>query len=161
MSEEMKKMAFVIRNPQTQPVTGRDVVERLMDATLGNPWWPSFWSASGNAANSSQTFPVDIYESSESYVVLAALPGVNADEVQITALNGTLTITAEIKPTLGEGYAPLYREMTFGQFRRDVRLPGDFALDKAEATYEAGLLKLSLPKAEHLKPKSLRIKVTK
>jgi HSP20 family protein len=49
----------------------------------------------------------------------------------------------------------------FGQFRRDVRLPGDFTLDKAEATYEAGLLKLSLPKAEHLKPKSLRVTVTK
>jgi len=151
-------MAFVTRNLPT-PVVGREAIDRLMESTFGYPW-STLWNQGSGTATSVHSFPVDIYENTDSYVVLAAIPGVNPDEVQITALEGTLSIETEVKPTIGEGFNPLYREMSFGQFRRDVRLPGDFAIDRAEATYEAGLLKLVLPKAEHMKPKSLRIKAT-
>ena len=151
-------MAFVTRNAP-RPVTGREVVDRWMESAFGSPW-SSLWNQAGGTASSVHRFPVDIYESPESYVVLAAIPGVNPDEVQITALDGTLSIGVDVKPTIDEGFAALYREMSFGQYRRDVRLPGDFSFDQAEATYESGLLKLVLPKAEHVKPKSLHIKST-
>ena len=152
-------MAFVTRN-LPNPVTGREAFDRLMESTFGYPW-SNLWNQGNGTATSVHSFPVDIYENTDSYVVLAAIPGVNPDEVQITALEGTLSIEVEVKPTIGEGFNPLYREMSFGQYRRDVRLPGDFAIDRAEATYEGGLLKLSLPKAEHMKPKSLRVKASR
>lgn len=145
-------MAFVTRNAPI-PVSGREAIDRLME-------WSNLWSQANGTATSVHSFPVDIYENSEAYVVLAAIPGVNPDEVQITALEGTISIGVDVKPTMGEGFAAIYQEMAFGQYRRDVRLPGDFSLDHAEATYVNGLLKLVLPKAEHLKPKSLRIKTT-
>ncbi len=153
-------MAYVQRGPLGQGTTTRDVVDRWMESTFG-PWWNNFWNEGARPATSAYSFPVDIYESPEHYLVLAALPGINPDDVQITALNGTLTIACEVKPQVSEGYTALYREMAHGPFRRDVRLPGDFALDAAEATYESGMLKLVLPKAEHLKLKSLRVKVVK
>ena len=151
-------MAFVTRNLPS-PVVGREALDRLMESTFGYPW-SSFWNQGSGTATSVHSFPVDIYENSDSYVVLAAIPGVNPDEVQITALEGTLSIGVEVKPTISDGFKPIYQEMAFGQFRRDVRLPGDFAIDRAEATYEGGQLKLVLPKAEHMKPKSLRVKTT-
>jgi HSP20 family protein len=155
-------MAYITRQAQPRSLaTNRDVLDRWMESAFGTPWWSGFWANENQPAGNSHGFPVDIYENGDSYVVMAALPGVNPDEVQVTALSGTLTIAAEVKPSIGEGFAPLYREMAYGQFRRDVRLPGDFALDQAEATYNGGMLRLNLPKAEHLKPKSLRVKVTK
>jgi HSP20 family protein len=152
------KMAFVNRNSQPSPLTGREAIERLMESSLGYPW--SNWNQGSATATNVHSFAVDIYENAESYIVLATLPGANPDDVQVTALNGTLSIVAELKPTVEEGFSALYREIPFGQYRREVRLPGDFALDRADATYDGGLLKLSLPKAEHMKPKSLKIKAS-
>jgi HSP20 family protein len=154
-------MAYVMKSPSNQSVTARDLFDRWFESAINTPWLSNAWGNSGQTASSAYGFPVDIYKGPDSYVVVAALPGVNPDQVQVTALNGMLTIAAEVKPGVPEGSRPLYREMTFGQFRRDVRLPGDFAIDKADATYEGGMLKLTLPKAEHLKPKTLRINTVK
>jgi HSP20 family protein len=143
------------RNPQTPGQAARDVMDRWIEAAMGNGWWPNGYGP--NPATAAHSFPVDIYEGPDGYTLYASLPGANPEEVQITALNGTLSITCEVKPP--QPGQPVYREMSYGQFRRDVRLPGDFSIDQAEATFSGGLLKLTLPKAEHLKPKSLRVKV--
>jgi HSP20 family protein len=153
------KMTFVTRPNLPTPLTGREAIDRWMEANFGYPW-SSLWNQGSGTATTVHSFAVDIYENPDSYVVLATLPGVNPDEVQITALNGTLTIAAELKPSIGEDHTPIYREMAFGQYRREVRLPGDFDLDRAEALYQGGMLKLTLPKAEHMKPKSLRVKTS-
>lgn len=147
-------MAYNVRNPQAQSPLPRDLIDRWMESAL-SPWGATLWT---NPAGSVNTFPVDIYDTPESYVVLAVIPGVNPDDVQVTSLNGVLTIGYENKPSVAEGARPLYREITYGQFRRDIRLPGDFALDQSEAVYDGGVLKLTLPKAEHIRPKSLRVK---
>ncbi|HLZ10015.1 MAG TPA: Hsp20/alpha crystallin family protein [Chloroflexota bacterium] len=152
-------MTFVTRPNLPTPLTGREAIDRWMESNFGYPW-SSLWNQGSGTATPVHSFAVDIYENTDSYVVLATLPGVNPDDVEITALKGTLTIAAELKPSIGDGNTPIYREMSFGQFRREVRLPGDFDLERAEATYNGGLLTLTLPKAEHLKPKSLKIKTT-
>lgn len=151
-------MAIAIRNGQNQP-TLRDAMDRFMEAAFTNPWLTPLWSEATTAG--ALSFPVNVYQSADNYLVTAAIPGVDPENVQVTALNGTLTITGEIKPSSLEGYEPLYRESVYGQFRRDIRLPGDVAVENAEATYENGVLRLTLPKAEHLKPRSLRVKVAK
>lgn len=150
-------MAVTIRNPQSSPMTLRDFMSRWMDEAFSNPWRTALWS--DEVASGAYSFPVDIYQDAERYVVTAALPGVDPTHVEITALNGTIVIACEVKPQAGEGYQALYREIAFGQFRREIRLPGEFAYDQAEAEFRNGILTLTLPKAEHLKPKSLKIKV--
>ena len=151
-------MAMAIRNGQNQP-TLREAMDRLMENAFNNPWWAPQWMEANTAG--ALSFPVNVYQSADNYLVTATLPGINPENVQVTALNGTLTIAGEIKPSDLDGYEPLYRESVYGQFRRDIRLPGDVVIDKAEATYESGVLRLTLPKAEHLKPRALRVKVTK
>src|SRR5579859_4075995 len=85
-------MPYVARTtPNRSMTTNRDAIERWMESTFNNPWWSSFWNNGDQAASGAITFPVDIYENPDSYVVLAAIPGVNPDDVQITALNGMLT----------------------------------------------------------------------
>ncbi|HLH72098.1 MAG TPA: Hsp20/alpha crystallin family protein [Chloroflexota bacterium] len=152
-------MAIAVRHGQNQPATLREAMDRFMESTFNGPWWAPFWAETN--ATGALNFPVNVYQNADSYLVTAALPGINPDQVQITALNGTLTISGETGAPGIEGYEPIYTESQFGQFRRDIRLPGDFAVENAEAVYENGMLRLTLPKAEHLKPKSLRVKVVK
>lgn len=152
-------MAVTMRTAPNQALTLRDAMNRWMEEAFSYPWRSGLMA--DHAASGAYSFPVDIYESAENYVVTAALPGVDPESVEITALNGTLTISCEIKPRAVEGLEPLYREMAFGQFRRDIRLPGEFAYDQSEAVFQNGILTLTLPKAEHLKPRTLKVKVAK
>ncbi len=152
-------MAVTARTLQNPPATLRDAMNRWIDEAFSFPWRTMAWD--DDAASGAFRFPVDIYETPETYVVIAALPGVNPEEVEITALNGSLTIACEIKPWAPEEARPLYREMAFGKFRRDIRLPGEFAYDRAEAVFQNGALTLTLPKAEHLKPRTLKVKVAR
>jgi HSP20 family protein len=106
----------------------------------------------------SQLLPLDVTTTKDSLVVHAALPGVKPDQVQITIENGTLTITGQtLEEHAEEGASHLVREIRRGQFSRSVTLPNGLEPDKAEATFEHGVLKLRIPKAEQVKPRQIRI----
>jgi HSP20 family protein len=101
---------------------------------------------------------VDMYETDESVVVKTAIPGVDADEISVSVTGDTLTIRAETKEEAEierENY--LRRERRFGSCCRSVALPGGLEADKAEADYTDGVLTLTFPKAEEVKPKSIKV----
>ena len=101
---------------------------------------------------------VDMYETDESVVVKTAIPGVDADEIAVSVTGDTLTIRAETKEEAEierENY--LRRERRFGSCCRTVTLPGGLEAEKAEADYTDGVLTLTFPKAEEVKPKSIKI----
>lgn len=103
--------------------------------------------------------PLDVYQTDTDVVVKASLPGVKPEEVDITIVGDTLTIKGETKveqEVKRENY--LYQERRYGTFSRSVVLPSDIQTDKAEATFEHGVLTLKVPKAEAAKPKSIKIK---
>ena len=150
-------MAVTIRSLPGSPTTLRDAMNRWIDEAFSYPGRATIWN--DDAASAGYRFPVDIYENADGYVITAALPGANPNEVEITTLDRAVTIAVEIKSPAAEGSQPLYREMTFGKFRRDIRLPGEVAYDRAEAEFQNGVLTLTLPKAEHLKPRTLKVKV--
>jgi HSP20 family protein len=94
-------------------------------------------------------------------VVEAALPGVKPDDVDITVLGDTLTINASSRTEENRdeaGYS--YRELRRGSFSRSVSLPTGLKPDAATATFENGLLRLSIPKAEEAKPRQIQIRPT-
>jgi HSP20 family protein len=102
---------------------------------------------------------LDVYQTANEVVVKAALPGLKPEDVNIDITGDTLTIKGETKAEQEikkEDY--LYRERRYGAFSRSVILPGGLRSDKAEAAMEDGVLTLSIPKAEEIRPKAISVK---
>ncbi|HET9908844.1 MAG TPA: Hsp20/alpha crystallin family protein, partial [Anaerolineales bacterium] len=91
--------------------------------------------------------------------VKAAMPGIKADEVQIDVTGDVLTIKGEMKhEEETKGKAWHIREHRWGAFERSVRLPTDVVADKAKADFDNGILTITLPKSEEVKPKTITVK---
>ena len=103
---------------------------------------------------------VDIHQTDDEVVVTVSLPGIKAEDVDVTLTGGTLVISGELKADdTVEREQYLYRERRTGSFSRQIQLPVRVKGDKAEATFENGLLRLAFPKAEESKPRQIEIKV--
>jgi HSP20 family protein len=102
---------------------------------------------------------VDMYQTDNEVVVKAAIPGVKGDDVQINVTGEVLTIKGEVKEK-EEAKERAYhiREQRWGMFERTLALPTDVVADKARAEFENGILTVTLPKAEEVKPKTITIK---
>jgi HSP20 family protein len=104
-------------------------------------------------------FPLDLYETEESVVVKAPLPGVRPEDVDISITDDILTIKGETKSeeeVKREDYHR--RELRYGSFCRSVPLPTGVEHDKTEATFEQGILTVTLPKTAEAKPKTIKVK---
>ncbi len=145
-------MLMIPRDPFEALTPLREAMSRLFEESFVGPRFEFFIG---------RTFPLDIYETEDklSYVIEAALPGYKPEEVQITAEGDTLTIRVMKKgEEKVEKATYVRRERYEGEMVRTVTLPGIEAA-KVEATYEHGILKLTVPKAEAVKPKQIPIKV--
>ncbi|MBK5092748.1 MAG: Hsp20/alpha crystallin family protein [Actinobacteria bacterium] len=103
---------------------------------------------------------VDIYETEDSLVVEAELPGVDPKNIDVSVDEGVLSLKGERKlekEVKEENYHRV--ERAYGMFQRSVRLPSDVDADAIKANYESGVLKVSVPKVEPKKPKSVPIEV--
>lgn len=103
--------------------------------------------------------PIDMYHTANEVVIKAALPGIKPEELDITISGNALTIKGETKAEeelKREDY--LYQERRYGAFSRTITLPSSLETDKAGATFENGVLTLTIPKVEEIKPKAIRIK---
>jgi HSP20 family protein len=104
------------------------------------------------------SLPLDIVENENEFVVKASLPGLKPEEVQITVHGDTLTIRGETK---GEeekkGETWHLRERRYGAFQRSVSLATPIDSDKAAASFDHGVLTLTLPKAEQAKPRQIKV----
>jgi len=102
---------------------------------------------------------IDLYQNDDDVVVKAALPGLKADDVQISITADVLTLRGEFKQQTEQKEATYHiREQRFGSFERTVMLPTDVQSDKARADFENGPLTVTLPKAETVKPRTITIK---
>jgi len=141
--------------PLRDMVSLREAMDRLFEDSFVGPRWTTPWSAdSGNA------LAMDVYEKDDAFVVTAPVPGIKPEEVEITVTGNTLTIKGETKAEQREEKGNYLRqEVRYGSFERSMTLPLDVQGDKAEAAFENGVLTLTLPKAEAVKPKSIKINV--
>jgi HSP20 family protein len=104
-------------------------------------------------------FPLDVYETDESLVVKAPLPGVRPEDVDISITDDILTIKGETKSeeeVKRENYHR--RELRYGSFCRSVPLPTQVEHEKTEAVFEQGILTVTLPKTAEAKPKTIKVK---
>ena len=98
-------------------------------------------------------------QTDEAVVIKASIPGIKPDDINISITGDTLTIRGETKEDEKFNNSEYQiREMRFGSFARSILLPSRIVSDKASAEFENGVLKLTLPKAEEVKPKTITIK---
>ncbi len=117
----------------------------------------------GTAFEGMNTLPMDVTSTNDALLVEAALPGIKPEDVDITVEDGTLSIRGTFKEERREGEREgetLLSEIRRGSVYRSVTLPSGVEPDKATATFEHGVLKLRIPKAEAVKPRQIRISPT-
>lgn len=101
--------------------------------------------------------PVNIFDSPEGAVVVAEAPGLDAKKISVTGEGHTLTIGGGRYFGHGTGRGYHRRELNEGEFSRSIQLPDAYDVTRAEARYEAGLLIVRLPKAEHAQPRQITV----
>src|ERR1700746_2279431 len=100
---------------------------------------------------------LDLYESGDHFVAVVELPGMRKDVIDISLHDGTLTISGERKRESNNGEAAQRTERYVGTFRRSIALPTRVDPNKVTATYQDGILKVTLPKSEEAKPKQIQV----
>ena len=130
-------------------------LRQAMDRFFDEEFRPFGWTT---GAFSGPALPLDVTTTKDALLVTASLPGVKPEQVEITVENGTLTISGRTQDerSADEG-SYLVQEIRRGSFSRSMTLPQGLEPDKAEATFEHGVLKLRIPKAEQVKPRQIKI----
>jgi HSP20 family protein len=129
----------------------RDEMDRLFDGSFGpvfrTPGSFSRWAPA-----------LDVYQDKDQFTVVAELPGLKKEDIELSLQDGVLTISGERKQEKKseEGYR---NERFFGRFQRSVTLATSVDGDKVKATYQDGILKVVLPKAEEAKPKQIEVSI--
>lgn len=138
-------MALYISTPYGRWMRHRRWMEPWMDANI-------------EAEPRPQVFiPLDVKAEADGFEITALLPGVAAEDLNITIVNDTLTIDGEIKSEYDEKAAYLLRERPSGRFYRTVRLPDPVDSARVEASLVNGVLTLRVPKAEEARPKTIKV----
>jgi HSP20 family protein len=138
--------------PAREMMTLREAMDRLFDDAFTRP-------LSVRDGWSMATPAIDMYQTDNDVVVKASLPGIKAEEVQINVTGDILTLKGEVKQEEErKDRAWHIREQRFGSFERSIVLPTDVKSDRAEAVFENGILTVTLPKADEVKPKTINIK---
>jgi HSP20 family protein len=129
----------------------REAMDRLFEESFVRP--------GGRLAPVREALAVDMYETDDAIVVKSAIPGIKPEDIDISITGDTLTIKGETRAeeeVKEENY--MRRECRYGSFSRSLAIPLAVVADKAEAEFENGVLTLTLPKAEEVKPKAIKIK---
>jgi len=100
---------------------------------------------------------LDLYQSNDNVVAIIELPGMRKEDIEISLHDGTLTISGERRRETSNGEKTERTERYMGKFRRSITLPASMDANKVSATYQDGILTVTLPKAEEAKPKQIPV----
>ena len=145
--------------PELTPWSAADRWSNLRDelnSFFELPVWSSF-------ARTGQFFTgwspaLDLYQSNDNVIAVVELPGMRKEDIEISLHDGTLTISGERKrENSSNGDKAERTERYVGTFRRSIALPTRVDAGKVSATYRDGILTVTLPKAEEVKPKQIQV----
>lgn len=145
-------MSIVIRrNPIREMAAIQNAMDRLFEDT-----WRSTGLLDGDR---NAILAIDVHENESGYILMSNLPGVNADQIDVTVHDGVLTITAELpQAEPAEGTRVLVNERPYGHYSRSLRLPKAVDANNVEANFDDGVLTLHLPKSADAQPRQIQIK---
>jgi HSP20 family protein len=134
----------------------RREMDRLFDNFVREPFG---WSTMGNGGLAGFAPSLDVTETDGEVTVRAEVPGVKPEEINISVLGDTLTLSGEKKEESEKKEGNVYhRESRYGSFRRSVQLPGGVDRDNVNADYANGVLTVRLKKSPEAKARKIPIK---
>ena len=131
-------------------------LRNAMDRVFGENFRPVFRNGGEDLGRT--TLGMDVAETNDEFVVTAHVPGIAPEDVNIQIEDDMLTISGEFtQADKKEGEQYIRQELRYGSFKRSLRLPPTIEADKAEATFEHGVLRLMLPKKPEARSRTLKI----
>jgi HSP20 family protein len=140
-------------DPAREFVTLREAMNRLFEESVVG-------GQQRNGQAGEMRLPIEAYSTDQEIVVRAAVPGLNPEDVEITIEGETLSLRGEFPQPMENVNYVLY-ERPWGRFSRTLHLNVPVQADRAEAHFENGLLTLTLPKAEAVRPRVIPVKAKK
>jgi HSP20 family protein len=139
-------------NPFREMVNMQNMMDRFFE-----DWRPSsdeFWRSGANA------LALDVHEDDQAYTITTELPGVKPDDINVRQEDDYIVIEAETRSqTEGDqNKRPLVQERRYGHYSRRFRLPQNVNFEKSGATYQDGVLTLTLPKAPEAQPRTIPVR---
>jgi HSP20 family molecular chaperone IbpA len=115
----------------------------------------------GESAEELQTLlpRVDVFENKDGILLLADMPGVPKDKLELRVENDTLLIEGEIAPDTPENMEPVYAEVRLSRYRRAFSLSSELDTSRIDAQLRDGVLNLRIPKHAHAQPRKIEVKV--
>jgi HSP20 family protein len=160
--EEVKIMALIPWRTKRDessglaPATGfRNEMDRLFDSFLRDTfdWTDRPYGGTGWGP------PVDVEETDKDIMVRAEIPGMKADDLELSIHDNTLVISGEKKESEEKREKGLvYQERRFGTFRREIALPSAVEAENVEAQYKDGVLHVTMHKSQEALPKKISVK---
>ena len=135
-------------NPFNEVISLRDAMDRLFEDSF-IPRAMNNFAGRGVAAN--------LFETPEGFMLQVPMPGVNPEAVEITAQQDTILLKWETKTTVPEGATVHWNGFQQGQYQQTFTLPAAINSERVEASYADGILNLNLPKAEHVKARTVKV----
>lgn len=134
--------------PFSEIVSLRDAMERLFEDSF-IPRLGDGWGVRGALSN--------LHETTDDFVLQIPMPGVNPDDVEISAQSDSLTVKWTTNVQVPEHATTHWSSFASGQYQQSFTLPAPIDTDKVQANYEKGILILRMPKAEHAKARTIKI----
>jgi HSP20 family protein len=150
---EARTMASMMRSSDQPVLSLREAMDRLFEQSFT----PFSRGLSGDGGF--QHSPTNLWEDANHYYLHLLVPGADLSSVDITATNGALIVSGKMLSPKPADAKAIYQEWGDLQFRRQFQLPAGFDADKCEATYKDGVLTVTVPKPERIKPKSIKVQV--
>jgi len=132
----------------------RQWVDRVFDDTFN-----TLSSQTSSSSAGFQSLPVNVWETADGYSAALLAPGLDEKSIDVTVHDDTLAIEGELHFQVPEGAKAIWQEFGPTKFRRSLRLGAAVDPARVEAIYRNGLLLVTMPKAEHAKPRQVHVQV--
>ena len=144
-----------------RPMRELEEVERRFEDIFGRSFLPTAWGRLPMEQRG-WTPAIEVFEKEDRFLVKAELPGMKEEDIDVSAVGDTLTIKGERKAESEVKEEDYYCcERSYGSFFRSIALPSHVDAQKIEASYEDGVLEVSLPKIPEVKPKKIAVSAKK
>lgn len=144
-----------------KPMRELDDLERHFEDLFGRSFLPTAWGRLP-LEQRGWTPAIEVFEKEDRFLVKAELPGMKEEDIDVSAVGDTLTIKGERKAESEVKEEDYYCcERSYGSFFRSIALPSHVDAGKIEASYEDGILEVSLPKIPEVKPKKISVSAKK
>jgi HSP20 family molecular chaperone IbpA len=143
---------------RTRPYSNLNTpLRQWVDQMVSDAFAPASSGSQGSAGF--QSLPVNVWESTDGYQAALLAPGLDEQSINVTVHDDTLVIEGELSYAIPEGAKAVWQEFGPSKFRRSLRLGAAVDPTRVEAIYKNGLLLVTMPKAEHAKPRQIPVQV--